>query len=141
IGVADVPTAPMPMDAGVVIVTLKPVDEWTSAESKDELVEKMKAKLNNIPGENYEFTQPIEMRFNELLTGVREDVAIKLYGEDLDILAAKADEIGRLIAPIQGVGDMKVEATSGLPQMTVRYNRGKLAQYGVNVNEVNAVIE
>lgn len=141
IGVADVPTDPMPMDVVDVIVTLKPVDEWTSAESKDELVEKMKAKLNNIPGVNYEFTQPIEMRFNELLTGVREDVAIKLYGEDLDILATKAEEIGRLIAPIQGVGDMKVEATSGLPQMTVRYNRGKLAQYGVNVNEVNAVIE
>ena len=141
IGVADVPTDPMPMDVVDVIVTLKPVDEWTSAESKDELVEKMKAQLNNIPGVNYEFTQPIEMRFNELLTGVREDVAIKLYGEDLDILAAKAEEIGRLIAPIRGVGDMKVEATSGLPQMTVRYDRTKLAQYGVNVNEVNTVIE
>lgn len=141
IGVADVPTDPMPMDVADVIVTLKPVDEWTSAESKGELVNKMKAALDNLPGVNYEFTQPIEMRFNELLTGVREDVAVKLYGEDLDILAAKAEEIGKLIAPIQGVGDMKVEATSGLPQMTVRYNRSKLAQYGINVNEVNTLIE
>lgn len=141
IGVADVPTDPMPMDVADVIVTLRPVDEWTSAKSKDELVEKMKTALVNLPGVNYEFTQPIEMRFNELLTGVREDVAVKLYGEDLDILAAKAEEIGKLIAPIQGVGDMKVEATSGLPQMTVRYDRARLAQYGVNVNEVNTVIE
>lgn len=141
IGVADVPTDPMPVDVADVIVTLKPVEEWTSAETKAELISKMKALLNNVPGVNYEFTQPIEMRFNELLTGVREDVAIKLYGEDLDILASKAEEIGRLIAPIPGVGDKKVEATSGLPQMTVRYNRSKLAQYGLNVNELNQVIE
>jgi len=94
-----------------------------------------------VPGVNYEFTQPIEMRFNELLTGVREDLAIKLFGEDLDVLAAKADEIGKIISDIRGVGDMKVEATSGLPQMIVRYNRHKLAQYGLHVDELNAIVQ
>jgi cobalt-zinc-cadmium resistance protein CzcA len=140
-GVAEVPTDPMPMDVGDCIVTLKPKDEWTSAETKEELIEKIKERISVIPGVNYEFTQPIEMRFNELLTGVREDVAVKLYGEDLDVLAEKAQEMGEIISTVQGVGDMKVEATSGLPQMTVDYNRSKLAQYGVNVSEVNKLIE
>ncbi len=141
IGVADVPTDPMPMDIADIFVILKPQDEWTSAESKEELIAKMKETVELIPGVNYEFTQPIEMRFNELLTGVREDIAVKLYGEDLDILAAKAEEMGKIIATVEGVGDMKVEATTGLPQMTVNYQRGKLAQYGLNVNDINRVIE
>ena len=101
----------------------------------------MKAVVSQVPGVNFEFTQPIEMRFNELLTGVREDVAIKLFGEDLEMLSAKAEEIGQLIADIPGIGDMKVEATDGLPQMTVRYNRYKLAQYGLNISELNRLIE
>ena len=126
IGVADVPTDPMPMDIADVFVILKPSDEWTSAESKDELVEKMKDAISIVPGVNYEFTQPIEMRFNELLTGVREDVAIKLFGEDLDVLASKAEEMGKIIATVPGVADMKVEATDGLPQITIDYNRNKL---------------
>lgn len=140
-GVADVPTDPMPMDIGDCFVILKPKDEWVSADSKDELVEKMKEELSVIPGVVYEFTQPIEMRFNELLTGVREDVAIKLFGDDLTILSEKAEEIGLLIAPIQGVGDMKVEATSGLPQITIQYERDDLAQYGLNIAEVNQVLQ
>ena len=90
---------------------------------------------------NYEFTQPIEMRFNELLEGVREDVAIKLYGEDIHILANKAEEISKIIAGTKGIGDLRVEATTGLPQMTVRYNRHKLAQYGLHVEELNTVIQ
>lgn len=141
IGVADVPTDPMPMDVADCIVVLKPRSEWVSAESKAELVDKMKATVSQVPGVNFEFTQPIEMRFNELLTGVREDVAIKLFGEDLDMLSAKAEEIGRLIADIPGIGDMKVEATDGLPQMTVRYDRYKLAQYGLNISDLNRLIE
>jgi cobalt-zinc-cadmium resistance protein CzcA len=140
-GVAEVPTDPMPMDIGDCFVLLKPKDEWVSAESKEELIAKMKEKLDVVPGVNYEFTQPIEMRFNELLTGVREDIAVKLYGEDLQILAEKAEEMGRIIATVPGVGDMKVEATTGLPQMTVNHDRKKLAQYGLNVNEINKVIE
>ena len=141
IGVADVPTDPMPMDVADCIVVLKPRSEWVSAESKAELVDKMKVAVSQIPGVNFEFTQPIEMRFNELLTGVREDVAIKIFGEDIDMLAAKAEEIGRLIADIPGIGDMKVEATDGLPQMTVRYDRYKLAQYGLNISDLNRLIE
>ncbi|MGB5929777.1 MAG: efflux RND transporter permease subunit, partial [Cyclobacteriaceae bacterium] len=89
----------------------------------------------------YDFTQPIEMRFNELLTGVREDIAIKLYGEDLQVLADKAQEMGRIISTVEGVGDMRVEATDGQPQMTVKYDRADLAQYGLNVVGVNQVIQ
>lgn len=141
IGVADVPTDPMPMDIADVFVILKPSDEWTSAESKDELVEKMKDAISIVPGVNFEFTQPIEMRFNELLTGVREDVAIKLFGEDLDVLASKAEEMGKIIATVPGVADMKVEATDGLPQITVDYNRNKLAQYGLEINQLNNIVQ
>jgi len=141
IGVADVPTDPMPMDIADVFVILKPTDEWTSADSKDELVEKMKEAISIVPGVNFEFTQPIEMRFNELLTGVREDVAIKLFGEDLDVLASKAEEMGEIIATVPGVADMKVEATDGLPQITIDYNRDKLAQYGLKINQLNKVVQ
>src|SRR5690606_26041592 len=116
-------------------------DEWTSAESKDELVEKMKEAISIVPGVNFEFTQPIEMRFNELLTGVREDVAIKLFGEDLGILASKAEEMGEIIATVPGVTDMKVEATDGLPQITIDYNRNKLAQYGLKIEQLNKVVQ
>jgi len=140
-GVADVPTDPMPMDIGDCFVLLKPQDEWVSADSKEELIEKMKEAVSVVPGVNYEFTQPIEMRFNELLTGVREDIAVKLFGEDLDVLATKAEEMGKIISTVQGVGDMKVEATSGLPQMTVKYNRHKLAQYGLHVEDLNTVVQ
>lgn len=141
IGVADLPTDPMPMDIGDCFVLLKPQNEWVSAKSKKELVEKMKEAVSEVPGVNYEFTQPIEMRFNELITGVREDIAVKLFGEDLEILASKAEEMGKIIATVQGVGDMKVEATSGLPQMTVKYNRYKLAQYNLHVDDLNTVVQ
>ena len=141
IGVADVPTDPMPMDIADIFVILKPSDEWTSAESKDELVEKMKDAISIVPGVNFEFTQPIEMRFNELLTGVREDVAIKLFGEDLDVLASKAEEMGKIIATIPGIADMKVEATDGLPQITIDYNRNKLVQYGLEINQLNNIVQ
>ncbi len=140
-GVSDVPTDPMPIDLGDCFLILKPKSEWVSAETKEELIEKIKEKISILPGLNYEFTQPIEMRFNELISGIREDVAIKLYGEDLEILAQKGEEIGDLVAPIEGVGDMRVEATTGMPQMTVVYQRDELAQYGLNVNDINKVIE
>jgi len=141
IGVAEVPTDPMPMDFADVFVILKPQDEWVSATSKDELIDKIKDAVSIIPGVNYEFSQPIEMRFNELLEGIREDVAIKIYGEDINILAAKADEITKIIAGTEGIGDMRAEATSGLPQMTIRYNRSKLAQYGVSIDQLNMIVQ
>lgn len=141
IGVAEVPTDPMPMDLADIFVIMAPQEDWVTTDSKDELVEMIKEELEKIPGVNYEFTQPIEMRFNELLEGVREDIAIKLYGEDINILATKAEEISKIIAGTKGVGDMRVEATTGLPQMTVQYNRHKLAQYGIHVEDLNTVVQ
>ncbi|SHJ15439.1 cobalt-zinc-cadmium resistance protein CzcA [Arenibacter nanhaiticus] len=141
VGVADVPTDPMPMDIADVFVIMKPIKEWSSATSKDEMVRLIKNAVSILPGVNFEFTQPMEMRFNELLTGVREDVAIKLFGEDLEILAVKAQEIGKLIATVPGVADMKVEAIDGLPQITINYDRGKLAQYGLHITAVNGLVQ
>lgn len=141
IGVADVPTDPMPMDVADCFIILKPKKEWKRDWSKEELVENINKKVQEMPSINYEFSQPIEMRFNELITGVREDIAIKIFGDDLDVLAQKAEEISKLIKGIQGVADLKVEATQGQPQLTVKYHRNKLAQYGLNVNEINFIIQ
>tara|TARA_R110000765_G_scaffold9911_3_gene30837 strand:- start:13076 stop:17488 length:4413 start_codon:yes stop_codon:yes gene_type:complete len=138
IGVAEIPTDPMPMDiADSYIILEKDKSKWTSADSKEELVEKIQEKISMVPGVNFVFTQPVELRFNELLTGVREDVAIKLYGEDLGVLANKIQEIAAVIRTVPGAADLNVEATSGLPQMTVVYNRAKMAQYGVTVDKLN----
>ncbi len=139
-GVAEIPTDPMPMDIIDMFVILKPKDEWVSAETKAELIEKMKEKVSVLPGVNFEFTQPIEMRFNELLTGVREDVSVKLYGEDLEVLAAKVQEMAKIIATVEGTADLRVEATKGLPQMTVLYNRERIAQYGLNIRDLNTIV-
>src|SRR5690606_10518035 len=133
IGAAEVPTDPMSMEESDVIIKLKPKDEWVSAESKDALAERFKEALAVIPGMEIEFTQPIEMRFNELITGVRADVAIKIFGEDLSILANKANEIKTLIQNVEGASDIVVEKVECLPQMTVTYNRGKIARYGLNI--------
>lgn len=140
IGVAEIPTDPMPMDIADIFVILKPEGEWKSDQSKEEMIVSMKKDVSVLVGVNYEFTQPIEMRFNELLTGVREDVAIKIYGDNLDTLAKKATEIEKLIANIEGVGDMRAEATKGLPQMTIHYDRDRVAQYGLNIDELNKTI-
>ena len=140
IGVAELPTDPMPMDIADMFIILKPQSEWTSAETKEELIDKIKDKLAFIPGVNYEFSQPLELRFNELMTGVRQDVAIKLFGEDLDALASYAQKMSEIIGTVEGVADIKVEATKGLPQMTVKYERAKLAQYGLNVQELNTIV-
>lgn len=140
IGAAEVPTDPMSMEESDVIIKLKPKDEWQTAETKDELADKFKAALLEIPGIDYEFTQPIEMRFNELITGVRADLAIKIFGEDLDILYDKALEIQRLIQDVEGAADITVEKVAGLPQMSVIYDRHKIAKYGLNIDELNKII-
>jgi cobalt-zinc-cadmium resistance protein CzcA len=138
IGVAEIPTDPMPMDiADCYIILEKDKSKWTSAETKEELIDKIKEKIGVIPGVNFVFTQPVELRFNELLTGVREDVAIKLYGEDLEVLSDKMQEIAAVIRTVPGAADLNVEATSGLPQITVTYNRAKMAQYGLTVDKLN----
>ncbi|ULC59977.1 CusA/CzcA family heavy metal efflux RND transporter [Flaviramulus sp. BrNp1-15] len=140
IGAAEVPTDPMSMEESDVIIKLKPKKEWTSAKSKDELADKFKEALTVIPGMEVEFTQPIEMRFNELITGVRADVAIKIFGEDLSVLANKANEIKLLIQKVQGASDIIIEKVEGLPQMSVNYNRSKIARYGLNIADLNQVI-
>ncbi len=141
IGVAELPMDPMPMDIADIFVILKPKDKWTKASSKKELIDKIKEEISVLPGINYEFTQPIEMRFNELLTGIREDVAVKLYGDDLSILADKAEEIARLIAGIDGIEGVKAEATQGLPQITILYDRNKMGRYGLNIEEMNSIVQ
>ena len=140
IGAAEVPTDPMSMEESDVIITLRPPSEWTSATTKDELADKFKEALSEIPGLDYEFTQPIEMRFNELITGVRADLAIKLFGDDLDILNKKAQEIKKAIEGVEGAADISVEKVAGLPQMSVKYNRAKIAKFGLNIEEVNQLL-
>lgn len=141
IGAAEVPTDPMSMEESDVIIKLKPKGEWTSANSKDELADKFKEALSNeIAGVDFEFTQPIEMRFNELITGVRADLAIKVFGEDLDVLYRKALEIEKAIQNVEGAADISVEKTAGLPQMSVKYDRQKIAKYGLNIEDLNKVI-
>ncbi|PCI08677.1 MAG: CusA/CzcA family heavy metal efflux RND transporter [Flavobacteriaceae bacterium] len=140
IGAAEVPTDPMSMEESDVIITLIPKSEWTSAKTKDELANKFKEALKIIPNMEVEFTQPIEMRFNELISGVRSDIAIKIYGEDLALLNSKANEIKKVIENISGAADITVEKTAGLPQMNVHFNRSKIARYGLNIADLNEMI-
>ncbi len=142
IGVADIPTDPMPMDiADMFVILEKDHSKWTSAKTQDELIEKMDAKLAEVMvGVNIVFSQPIELRFNELLTGVREDVAIKIYGDDLEVLNKKATELAELVKNIDGVGDVNAERTSGLPQINIKFDRDKVAQYGVSIEQLNTYL-
>ncbi|MDX9748892.1 MAG: CusA/CzcA family heavy metal efflux RND transporter, partial [Paludibacter sp.] len=133
IGAAEVPTDPMSMEEIDMIIKLKPRSAWISAKSKEELAELFKQELSVIAGVEYEFTQPIEMRFNELITGVRSDIAIKIFGDDLDYIDHKANEIKELITQVEGAGDVILEKTAGLPQIQINYNRTKIASYGLDV--------
>lgn len=137
IGAAEVPTDPMSMEEIDMIIKLKPKNEWVTANSKEELANLFKEELSVIPGVDYEFTQPIEMRFNELITGVRADIAIKIFGDDLNYLNKKALEIKNLIQDIPGAADIILEKTEGLPQMTVKYDRSKIAFYDVDIKTLN----
>ena len=140
IGSAEIPTDPMPMEAADMIIILKDKKEWTSAKTKEELMQKMEKVLASIPGAITEFSQPIQMRFNELMTGVRSDVAVKIFGDDIDLLVAKGDEVVELIDGIPGITDIQAERVAGLPQITIRYNKDKLALYGLKISELNRVI-
>lgn len=140
IGAAEVPTDPMSMEEIDMIIKLKPRKSWINARSKEELADKFKQTLSAIPGIDYEFTQPIEMRFNELITGVRSDIAIKIFGEDLDYINQKAIEIKNLISDIPGASDVILEKTAGLPQIKVSYRRDKIAYYGVNIKDLNSYL-
>ena len=140
IGAAEVPTDPMSMEESDIIIKLIPKDEWITASNKDDLANQFKEALSEIPGVEYEFTQPIEMRFNELITGVRADLAIKIFGEDLDILYEKGLEVGKAIQNVAGAEDITVEKIAGLPQMSVKYDRLKIAKYGLNVEDLNNIL-
>ncbi|ARS34619.1 CusA/CzcA family heavy metal efflux RND transporter [Pontibacter actiniarum] len=140
IGTSEIPTDPMAMELADIIIVMKDKEEWVSATSREEMFEKMEAVINSVPGVGTEFTQPIQMRFNELITGVRQDIAVKIYGEDLDVLFRKGNEANELISRIEGVGGTVVEQLTGLPQIQINYDRGKMAQYGLAVEDVNTAI-
>ena len=141
IGSAEIPTDPMPLERGDMMVAMKPKEQWTSATTREEMMEKMEDALKVIPGINVEITQPMQMRFNELMTGIRQDVAIKIFGDDLDILTQQADKIAKLISNVKGVETPYVEKVTGLPQITVEYNRDKMAQYGLSISDVNMILK
>lgn len=140
IGSAEVPTDPMPMEVADMMVIFKPKSEWTTASSRAEMVVKMEKVLDDLPGVTTEFSQPIQMRFNELMTGVRSDVGVKIFGDDIGLLVGYGDQLVSLIQNIEGVEDARAEAVSGLPQITVNYDKDKLALYGLNVGRINQMI-
>ena len=141
IGASEIPTDPMGINSCDLIIQLKDPSEWKNAETMEELEAKMDEALDVYPEVNFEFTQPIQMRFNELIAGVKSDIAVKIFGEDLQELFDHATEVSRYIRNIDGVGDIKVQQIDGIPQLVVKYNRVKMAQYGLNVNEVNSAIK
>ncbi len=141
IGSAEIPTDPMPVERADIMVSLKPKAEWTSAKTTDELMEKMEETLKTIPGLEAEISQPIQMRNNELLTGIKQDVAIKIFGDDLSTLTEQAQKVEKLIRNVRGISGIFVEEVSGLPQIQVKYNHERMAEYGVSVDDVNQVLE
>jgi cobalt-zinc-cadmium resistance protein CzcA len=140
IGSGEVPTDPMPMDASDMMVILKPKDEWTSAKTFNELSEKMGKALQAVPGVTAGFQFPVQMRFNELMTGARQDVVCKIFGEDLDTLATYANKLGKIINSVDGAKNLYVEAVAGMPQIIINYNRNAIAQYNLNITDINKVV-
>ncbi len=140
IGTAEVPTDPMSVEDADVMIVMKPFREWVSADSRAEMVEKMKSALESVKGAEFNFSQPIQLRFNELMTGAKADIAIKLYGEDMEELYAKAKEAARYIEKVPGASDVIVEQAMGLPQLVVHYDRNKLARYDIDIQELNDII-
>jgi len=139
-GSAEVPTDPMPPEASDLMVILKDKDEWTTTQDYNELAAMMLEKLEVIPGIFFEASQPIQMRFNELMTGVRQDVAVKIFGENIDTLAAIAPKIAQVIQSVEGVTEPQIERTAGLPQITIEYDRSRMANYGLTIEGVNNII-
>ena len=139
-GSSEIPTDPMPIEASDMMVILKPRHTWTSARTYKELAEKMTEALSEIPGVTYSFQYPVAMRFNELMTGARQDVACKIFGENLDTLAHYARILGRLCATVAGAQDVYVEPVSGVSQIVVRYDRAQLARYGARIADANLAV-
>lgn len=141
IGSAEIPTDPMPVERADIMIALKPKAEWTSAKTTPELMEKMEETLSAIPGLEAEISQPIQMRNNELLTGIKQDVAIKIFGDDLDVLTQQAGQVKKMIEDVPGVSGIFVEEVAGLPQIQVKYNHEKMAAYGVSVDDISEILE
>ena len=141
IGSAEIPTDPMPIERADIMIALKPKAEWTSAKTTPELMEKMEETLSAIPGLEAEISQPIQMRNNELLTGIKQDVAIKIFGDDLDVLTQQAGKVKKMIEDVPGVSGIFVEEVAGLPQIQVKYNHEKMAVYGVSVDDISEILE
>jgi heavy metal efflux system protein len=139
-GSSEIPTDPMPIEASDMMVILKDKSDWTSAKTFDELTEKMSKELEAVPGVTFGFQYPVQMRFNELMTGARQDVVCKIFGEDLDTLAIFARKLGALAGGVKGARDIYVESITGMPQIVVRYKRSAIAEYGLNVEDINNVI-
>lgn len=141
IGSGEIPTDPMPIESGDLIIVLKDKKEWKGEyHNWEDLANAMKEEMEIIPGINIEISQPIQMRFNELMTGSRSDIAIKIFGDDLEILDAKAKELIAKIKNIEGIGDLKADKVTGLPQITIKYDYNKIALYGLNISNINQII-
>ncbi|GAA4436940.1 CusA/CzcA family heavy metal efflux RND transporter [Pontibacter saemangeumensis] len=140
IGSGEIPTDPMPIEASDMMVILKPKAEWTSATSFDELAEKMGHAIQEVPGITAGFQYPVQMRFNELMTGARQDVVCKIFGEDLDTLARYASRLGELATTVEGATDLYVETVTGMPQIVIRYNHAAIAQHGSNIADINRTV-
>jgi cobalt-zinc-cadmium resistance protein CzcA len=139
-GSAEVPTDPMPPEATDVMIILKPENEWRRNISYDELAEEFEEKLSTIPGVFFEKNQPIQMRFNELMTGIREDVAVKIFGENLDTLISYAKKVNAVVRRVDGTSDPSIERVEGLPQIVINYNRSQMANYGLHIEDVNHIV-
>jgi heavy metal efflux system protein len=141
-GRAEVATDPMGIDLSDLYIGLKPKSEWKSADSKEELIEKMQKSLETrVPNAAFSFSQPIELRVSELISGVRSDIAIKLFGDDMETLKRTAEKIGRVVSKVEGAEDVKVEQVTGLPQLQIKPDRASIARYGINVEDVNDLVE
>lgn len=140
IGAAEVPTDPMAVEEADIMIILKPKKEWVHAEHSEELASMMKEELSVFKGLSFEFTQPIQLRFNELITGAKTDIAVKIFGEDLGTLANLGRKAEALMSDIDGVGDVKVEQTEGMPQMYLKMDRQALARYGISSTHVQELI-
>lgn len=140
IGSSEIPTDPMPIEASDLIIVLKDKSEWKKAQDREELVEKMSEALEEIPGVTFGFQQPIQMRFNELMTGVRQDVAIKIFGEDLDVLTDLSQQIGKVVGTVEGSRDLYLEEVTGLPQIVVKIDRDETAKYGLAIETINQAV-
>ncbi len=140
IGSGEIPTDPMPIEASDMMVILKDKKEWTSAKTFDELAEKMNAKIQAIPGVTAGFQFPVQMRFNELMTGARQDVVCKIFGEDLDTLAKYAQKLGEISSGVEGAIELYVEQVNGMPQIVVNYKREAIAKYGLNISDINRTL-